>query len=103
MLSSGPPRSMLRVAIARAIRDARPLSILFAEPLPITSRVPFPARRRLRDDRQDDWFDSGLARVRCCIRHQTRHDGHSIEPHRDLGISDLDLLNQGFHKCAKVK
>ena len=45
MLSSGPDRSMLRVAIARAIRDARLSSILFAEPSPITSRVPFPARR----------------------------------------------------------
>jgi hypothetical protein len=33
--------------IARAIREARPLSIAFAEPLPMISRTPFPARRRL--------------------------------------------------------
>jgi hypothetical protein len=47
MLSSPPARNMLRVAIARAIREARPWSIAFAAPLPITSRTPFPARRRL--------------------------------------------------------
>src|ERR1700730_18309548 len=47
MLSSPPARNMLRVAIARAIREARPPSIAFAAPLPITSRTPFPARRRL--------------------------------------------------------
>ena len=47
MLSSRPARNMLRVAIARAIREARPSSIAFAAPLPITSRTPFPARRRL--------------------------------------------------------
>ena len=43
MLSSRPARNMLRVAIARA----RPSSIAFAAPLPITRRTPFPARRRL--------------------------------------------------------
>src|ERR1700730_6638616 len=47
MLSSRPARNMFRVAIARAIREARPSSIAFAAPLPITSRTPFPARRRL--------------------------------------------------------
>jgi hypothetical protein len=31
----------------QAIREARPSSIAFAAPLPITSRTPFPARRRL--------------------------------------------------------
>ena len=35
------------MAIARAIRQARPPSIAFAAPLPMTSRTPFPARRRL--------------------------------------------------------
>jgi hypothetical protein len=38
---------IVRVAVARAIREARPSSIAFAAPLPITSRTPFPARRRL--------------------------------------------------------
>src|SRR5580704_1610899 len=47
MLSSRPARNMLRVAIARAIREARPSSIAFAAPLPITRCTPFPARRRL--------------------------------------------------------
>src|SRR6202047_3059939 len=47
MLSSRPARNMLRVAIARAISKATPSSIAFAAPLPITSRTPFPARRRL--------------------------------------------------------
>ena len=47
MLSSPPARNMLRVAIARAIREARPPSIAFAALLPITSRTPLPARRWL--------------------------------------------------------
>ena len=47
MLSSRPERNMLRAANARAIREARASSIAFAAPLPITSRTPFPARRRL--------------------------------------------------------
>src|SRR5262245_26435507 len=47
MLSSWPASSMVRVAIARAMREARPSLIAFAAPLPITSRTPFPARRRL--------------------------------------------------------
>jgi hypothetical protein len=42
MLSSRPARNMLLVAIARAIREARPSSIAVAAPLPITSRTPFP-------------------------------------------------------------
>ncbi len=46
-LAVRPARNMLRVAIARAIREARPSSIAFAAPLPITSRTPLPARRRL--------------------------------------------------------
>ena len=80
MLSSRPARNMLRVAIARAIREARPSSIAFAAPLPITRRTPFPARRRLAGERFDRICWLGRR-----VGHYARHDCGSIEPHQDLG------------------
>jgi hypothetical protein len=47
-------------------------------------------------DRQDERFDRT-----CWLRrragHYARHDGGSIEPHQDLGLANLDLLDQGSH------
>jgi hypothetical protein len=52
------------------------------------------------DDRQDERFD------RICwlgrrVGHYARHDGGSIEPHQDLSLANLDLLDQGSHSFAK--
>jgi hypothetical protein len=94
MLSSRPVRNMLRDAIARAITEARPSSIAFAAPLPITSRTPFPALRRLA---VTIYWRGGR------VGHDARHDCGSIELHRDLGVANLDLLDQGLHEFAKLE
>ena len=53
-------------------------------------------------DRQDERFD------RICwlgrrVGHYARHDCGSIEPHQDLGLANLDLLDQGSHAFAKLE
>jgi hypothetical protein len=55
-------------------------------------------------DRQDERFDSEHA---FCwlgrrVGHDARHDGGSMEPHQDLGLANLDLLDQGSHEFAKL-
>src|ERR1700726_4149342 len=102
MLSSRPARNMLRVAIARAIREARPVVDRFrgaiADHQPHTLSSPAKAC----GDRQDERFD------RTCwlgrhAGHYARHDCGSIEPHQDLGLANLDLLDQGSHEFAKLE
>src|SRR6202047_3411343 len=102
MLSSRPARNMLRVAIARAIREARPSSIAFAAPLPITSRTTLSSPPKACGERQDERFDR-ICWLRRRVGHYARHDCGSIEPHQDLGFANLDLMDQGSHEFAKLE
>ena len=92
MLSSRLARNMLRVAIARAISKATPSSIAFAAPLPIISRTPFPARRRLAviDRTKSSTEIRWLGRR---VGHYARHDCGSIETFSD---AESNRVLQGY-------
>ena len=67
---------------------------------PITSRTSLSRPAKACGDRQDERFD------RICwlgrrVGHYARHDCGSIEPHQDLGLANLDLLDQGSHAFAQ--
>src|ERR1700730_15512073 len=53
-------------------------------------------------DRQDERFDRTFWLGRRA-GHYARHDCGSIEPHQDLGLANLDLLDQGSHAFAKLE
>ena len=53
MLSSGPAMSMLRVEMARAIKDARPSSILARRAISDHEPSSLSGPPKLSDDRQD--------------------------------------------------
>jgi len=54
------------------------------------------------DDQQDERF-GGICWLGRRVGHYARHDRGSIEPHQDLGLANLDLLDQGSHAFAKLE